>query len=45
MELESGFEWRRSYVMDRPGFGLAAINKTSLVTCIDNSIVIRKYTK
>ena len=44
MELESGFEWKRSYVMDRPDFGFAVVNKTCLVTCIDKRIVIRKYT-
>ena len=45
LELASGFEWKKSFLLEKPGFGLATVNRTSLITCIDKLITCRKYTK
>ena len=44
IEQESGFEWRESVVLDKPGFGLSTINKYFLITCNNKHIVCRKFT-
>ena len=45
IEQESGFEWRKNIVLDKPGFGLSVVNKYCLVTCVNKHIVCKKFTK